>query len=415
MSKRTWALALFMIAGTAAASAPQPTSAPALRVERVAWLMRHGVRPPTKAVPMPAGVAAEPWPAWSVPPGNLTDHGAASVRLLGAADRARLSGDGLLPRTGCPARNSVRVIADSDQRTIATAQAWAAAALPGCPVGIEHRPQGEDDPMFSPIDAGAVPFDAATAQAAVLAAAGDPAAADARSRPLLTRLDFILCGNARTTCGVSREPTALAPASPGKRPKLTGGIDRGSTAAQILLLQYAEDKPLTQVGWGRATPADVAALSALHATEFAFTARPPYIAARNLAAIGAVMARAITDDEAPVVTLISGHDTTVASLGGLLGVHWQVSGYATDDPAPGGALGLERLVGPDGHHYVRAVYRAQTLDGTRTLSAAAPARQILPIPGCSALGIAGLCTVSEFNKRFAARLVPFNSPGTGRR
>lgn len=59
-------------------------------------------------------------------------------------------------------------------------------------------------------------------------------------------------------------------------------------------------------------------------------ARPAYIARANLAGLAPIIAKALGDRSATasLVTLISGHDTNVASLGGLLGVHWHVPGFA---------------------------------------------------------------------------------------
>ena len=100
--------------------------------------------------------------------------------------------------------------------------------------------------------------------------------------------------------------------------------------------------------------------------------------------------------------MISGHDTNIANLGGLLGLHWKVPGIAQDDPVPGGAIQLERLSDAKGNLYVRAVYRAQTLAQLRAASATAPYRAVLPISGCSARGIEGLCTLDQFRKVMAA-------------
>lgn len=386
-----------------AADAPPP----GLTVDRVVLLMRHGVRPPTKAQPMPAGVAADPWPSWPVAPGWLTPHGTEAVGRLGGWDGARLRRLGVLPASGCPATGAVTVVADSDQRTIATADAWLAALAPGCAIPNTHKPQGEDDPVFSAIEQGKGDYDPAKADAGVAAAAGPGgiATVEARNRALLARLDRILCGSARSGCGVSGEPSSIAPASTGKRPKLGGALDRASTAAQILLLEYADGKPMKDVGWGRATAADVTALSAFHALEFRLLARPPHIAAANLAGIAPILREGLTGKA--VVTMVSGHDTNIANLGGLLDIHWQVPGIAADDPAPGGAIVLERLRDARGALYVRALYRAQTLEQIRSaapLGANAPYSAVLPIPGCAARGVKGLCTLAQFEAKLAPAL-----------
>jgi 4-phytase/acid phosphatase len=385
-------IGLIFVAASMVAVPALSRPAAQLRLDRVVLVMRHGVRPPTKAQPMPARFTPERWPAWDVAPGWLTAHGAVAVERLGAEDRSRYVRAGLLAAKGCP--TGIAILADSDQRTIATANAWAKGLAPGCTIASEHRPQDERDPLFSPLDGSTGRLDASAANAAVSAAVGRGgiAAVEARYQPLLRRLDHILCG-ASTACGVAREPSTIVPAEPGKRPKLGGALDLASTAAQILLLEYADGKPMRDVGFGRATTADVTALSAFHALEFRLVARPRPIAAANLSGLVPRIAAALTGDHGARVTLISGHDTQVASLGGLLDVHWTIPGFATDDPAPGGAIVIERLSDKAGHKFVRVSYRAQTLDGIRSLRGA-PVVQPLPMPGCRDQN---LCTLAEFN------------------
>jgi 4-phytase/acid phosphatase len=386
-----------LLAGTV--SAKEPATPTGLKLDRIVLLMRHGVRPPTKSPPMPEGTANQPWPNWPVAPGYLTPHGRAGVERLGGYDRRVWTAAGLLPRSGCAA---IRIVADSDERTIRTAEVYAGALAPDCTVAIDHKPQDVADPIFSPIDERAVPFDAAKAREAVLTRAGGEAglaALDRRLAPELARLDAIFCAPASPTCGVRRKSTGLAPAKPDKRPKLTGAIDRASTAAQILLLEYAEGKPMAEVGWGHATPADIERLGVFHAEEFRLLARPRYVAKANMAGIAPLIVQGLTAGKGPVITMISGHDTNIASLGGLLDLHWKVPGLATDDPAPGGAVVLERLVDAQGQAYVRVLYRSQTLEQIRKLAdpaTEAPYVAVLPIAGCKARGVAGLCTMQDF-------------------
>ncbi|GAO53427.1 histidine-type phosphatase [Novosphingobium sp. MD-1] len=384
-------------------SAHRPPAAAPLVLDRVVLVMRHGVRPPTKAPAMPADVTPERWPDWPVQPGWLTPHGALAVSRLGTWDGARLRADGLIPARGCPQSATIRIVADSDQRTIATAQSWSAALAPGCGVPIDHKPQDEPDSRFGAIEAGLSPYDSALADAAVRAAAAPDGvgAIAAAHRPLLARLDAILCGAHRTGCGVAGQPTALVPAKANGRPKLSGALDRASTAAQILLLEYAEGKPLAQVGWGRASAADIGRLSAFHALEFRLLARPRYVASANFAGLAPIVREGLTGETR--VTMISGHDTNVANLGGLLDVHWQVPGLAADDPSPGGALVLERLRAADGALFVRVRYRTQSLSQIRSAAAltaaSPPSASVLPIAGCEARGIKGLCPLDQFLNR----------------
>ena len=390
-----------MLTSTTLGAEPRPAGDAGLTVDRVVVVMRHGIRPPTKAQPMAKGVARDPWPDWPVAPGWLTPHGAIAVEAIATSDRTAFIRTRLLPAQGC--RASVALLADSDQRTIATAESYARGLLPGCSVAVEHQPQDVPDPLFSQIDGGYAPLDPARARAAVDAATGPGgiAALERRMQPLLARLDAVLCGGTATatkTCGVAHEPTTVTPATTHSRPKLGGALDRASTAAQILLLEYADGKPLADVGWGRVDAQDITAFGAFHALEFAVLARPRYLAARNMAGLSPRIAGWLRDGspDAPKVALIAGHDTNIANLAGLLGLHWDVPGIAADDPVPGGAILLERLTDRTGQHFVRASYRAQSLDELRAGTARSPYRKILPIAGCHARGVAGLCPLDGF-------------------
>ena len=375
------AAALALIAAAGAEAKPAATG---VTVERIVLLMRHGVRPPTKAQPMPVGIAVDAWPAWPVKPGYLTPHGARAVTLLGGFDRsvlaARLFGG------ACPPAGSVSVYADSDQRTIATGDAWIAGFAPSCGITSDHHPQDDPDPLFSPIDTGAVPFDPARANAAVAAdlGPGGLAAVETAQRGVLAMLDRILCGPKPVSgCGVADKPSRLIAADTGQRPKFKGALDLGSTAGQILLLEYAEGKSAAEIGWGRASKADIAAASALHAVEYRVLARPAYVAASNSALIAKRMVSALTDPGAARLTLLVGHDTNVAALAGLLDLHWHTPGFAADDPPPGGAIGFALVSDGTGTRFVRAVFRAQALGGIRALAPVqADAVTVLPIPGC---------------------------------
>jgi 4-phytase/acid phosphatase len=370
-----------------------------LVLESVVLVMRHGVRPPTKAVAMPAGTAAQDWPEWPVPPGWLTPHGAHAVERLGEADGAWLRARNILPTKGCPQAGAIRVVADSDQRTIATAEHWLKALVPGCHVASDHVAQGSDDPRFNALVAGLGTLDPPRAEAAVAQAIGPQGLAglDAAYRALLNRLDSVLCGQVKQGCGVSGTPTALAAAKGEGRPKLTGALDRASTAAQILLLEYGDGKPLAQVGWGRATAQDIADFSAFHALEFTLLARPKAIASPNLAGLKPIIREGLT--KSAKLTLISGHDTNVANLAGLLDLHWQVPGFAADDPAPGGAIVLERLRARDGQRFIRASYRAQTLDQIRSAEPLTKAYQgTIAFAACAPQPVLGLCRLDDVLK-----------------
>ena len=54
--------------------------------------------------------------------------------------------------------------------------------------------------------------------------------------------------------------------------------DAAGVAAEDFLLEYLDGKPMSEVAWGRADAAQVAALLELHPLEYTITARPEIIA-----------------------------------------------------------------------------------------------------------------------------------------
>jgi 4-phytase / acid phosphatase len=371
-----------------------PPSAPAENwtVERVVMLMRHGVRPPLDEPAVPATIAPDPWPTWQVPAGWLTEHGAAAIRLLGVADAKWLAQEGVLPDNGCPRPGTLVIHSDSAERTIATGDAFLTTLTPHCGIQNQHQDRGVPDPLFTEYpDAGLSAVDAQAAINEVLGPGGI-AAVEGRARPAVDIVTRIVCGNRSGACGVSDVRSDVIVEPSGRvRPKLTGGLAYASTIAQTLLLEYAEGRPMEEVGWGRATAEEIEAIGVLHSLEFGVIARPRVLAFANAGKIAQTMLDAVRDG--PPLTILVGHDTEVANLGGILDVHWKIPGYAEDDPAPGGALGFEVVRDRDGQRFVRTFYRTQTPDQIRSLSDEPPVRVTLAIPGCDGQT---LCPLDKF-------------------
>ncbi|MCW5759635.1 MAG: histidine-type phosphatase, partial [Phenylobacterium sp.] len=189
------------------------------------------------------------------------------------------------------------------------------------------------------------------------------------------------------SCRLADVPSALEPQAH-DGPDLGGALGVASTAGQSIMLEYVEGKPMEQVGWGRAAKADLTRLLRFHSTKFYYEARTPYVAERAAAPIAQRILAALGGEAgAGRLTLLVGHDTNIAQLGGMLDLHWRIAEYPADDPPPGGALGFELLSDAGGRSFVRAFYQAQSMDQLRNLAPltadAPPAHAYLPIPGCT--------------------------------
>jgi len=399
-------IAAGLLASVVAIPATAPAkraTAPALRLERVVMLMRHGIRPPTSATPAPKDYTSETWPSWSVDYGLLTERGAAGVKLLGAADRQYLDRAGLT-KGGCP---SVTLIASGKQRAIRTAESWATGFMPGCSTSVTHPGDSDPDPIFHGFDDAPASFDGQRAYRESLAMApkGGMAVEARNYRGELTIMARVL-GCALPACPILTAPTTLT-ARDHDRPDMKGPLDAGSTIGQTFLLEYLEGKPMKDVGWGRVTPAEITRMLRFHPLKFKYANRPAYIASRAAAPLANEVVKALTDLSGTPVTLLAGHDTNIADMAGFFQLHWTVPSYPTDDVPPGSAVGFELWKDVKGARYVRAFYRAQTMDqlrNQRDLTGAEKAfRQYLPIPRCGNAVSATACRLDVFTALIARR------------
>jgi 4-phytase/acid phosphatase len=410
-------LALVLLLGPATGHAADPDPGAGLKLERVVLLMRHGIRPPTKATVTPPGIAAAPWPKWETPYGHLTAHGAEAIQLLGRFDRESLAARGLLPDSGCPKPGTVEVWSDTDQRTIATGDALLDGMFPGCGIRNGHLARGAKDRLFNPYKHG-VAVDTTAARQAILARVGSLQDLRLRHGAAFDRLQQVLgcCAPAvcqaaglPSGCRMAELPGDIAPPEPGDgRPDLTGLFDFAPSAAQTLMLEYAEGKK--QVGWGRVNAADLELIGSLHAMKGDLLQRPTLLGAHGATRLARRMLDAIERTDGALLTVLVGHDTNIGDLSGLLDFHWQVTGYAADTPPPGGGVGFELLADRSGARYVRVYYRSQTLQQMRELTrldAAHPAfRQALTIPGCAVPGDLTRCTLDSFAQMVWDKLIP---------
>lgn len=390
-----------------------------LKLERVVQVMRHGIRPPTKATVTPPGIAREPWPTtWSVPYGHLTQHGADAIKLLGTYDKAQFVTRGLLA-TACPKAGEVAIWSDTDERTIRTGDVMAQALFPNCKVLNGHLAENANDPLFHPLE-GPVKLDDAQSKAAVQKAIGTIDALRAKHRASFDVLQKILgccapevCAAAKlpANCRMADLPADVSVEKSGERPDLTGPFDYGPSAAQTLALEYAEGLPMEQVGWGRATQKDVAEALKLHSMKGDVLQRPDYLAVHGAGNLARRILDALNgkgEGNGTKLTLLVGHDTNIGDLSGLFDFTWQVDTYPADTTPPGSGPGFELLSDASGNTFVRAIYRSQTMEQMRNLTpldAAHPAfHQVLALPGCSTPQDKTICTLADFNKLVESKL-----------
>jgi len=392
------------------AQARREPMAPQIRM--VVILTRHGVRSPTWTQARLDSYSGLPWQQWSVPPGNLTSRGHQLVSLFASYDRTALAQQGLLAPQGCADAARTYLWADTDQRTLETGTALAEGLFPGCQLEVHSLAAGQSDPLFHPTTQGVTPALADAAFAEFSARA--KLATDPLQPKLLQELQNVLLGCAPdSACTPAHLPeahlldassTAIAPGTPirGKGDHivdLQGPLPTASTLAEDLLLEYADGMPMQQVGWGNVDEDRLRSLLALHSDYFDLMHRTPAMAkleASNMLAhiVGtlrqAIEPQAATSAIGPPgakVVMLAGHDTNLAGVAALLGLHWDLDGRKDDTP-PGTELTFELWqVGPDSYS-VRVSVAMQTLRQLREMLpltlAAPPVHQELTQQFCSA-------------------------------
>ena len=390
-----------------ALAAPSVTAA-SLKLERVVLVARHGVRPPTQSNAELAKYADKPWPDWPVAPGELTPHGAATVRLMGETLYRIYRAAGLLPAHGCAAPGAVSVWADgTDERTRHSGQILADTLAPGCGVVAGHAAASPRDPIFDDSADTHCRVDPDKAREAFAAAAAGPAGAISVGEAL-TRLQAIVapdgCKGGAGTC------LAITPTIPAAGGMASYGP--AATLAENLLLEYADGKPLKDVGWGRARAADIAAVMPIHDRTFAMLRDATYVAAHR----GAYMARVVLAalNGAPAaggpqsgpglrVLAFAGHDTNVALMAGVFGLRWTLPGQP-DVTAPSTVLAFELWSDGDAR-FVRPVIYYETLEQLRTLRPGRAARLPLVFADC-APGPMGACRLDAVIRHAEAAIPP---------
>lgn len=145
-------------------------SEPELKLESVVIVSRHGVRAPTKATQLMQDVTPDAWPTWPVKLGWLTPRGGELIAYLGHYQRQRLVADGLLAKKGCPQSGQVAIIADVDERTRKTGEAFAAGLAPDCAITVHTQADtSSPDPLFNPLKTGVCQLDNANVTDAISA------------------------------------------------------------------------------------------------------------------------------------------------------------------------------------------------------------------------------------------------------
>lgn len=380
---------------------PAPARAETV-LERVVLVQRHGVRAPTQSPEQLADWSRRDWPRWPAERGHLTARGAQVVALVADGVRDFYVKEALLPAQGCGSR--VVVWADGkDERTRDSGRQMAQAFAPGCKLPVQSGPPGAKDPVFDSLG-GDCFLDAQQGDLALRERVGESGLVDHPTRAGIHGLCRIL----RPSQPHNSPPSSFTVLP--DRIEISGALASAAAVGEIFLLEYAQDMPAGDVGWGEAaTPAALDLLMAPRNRLADLTRSLPYVAVRQ----GARMARlmlATLDGEANVAApaipadvkllAFAGHDDNLSNMAGVFGAEWSLPGQP-DDTAPATAFALERRrdTATGAVTVSLRIFYAQ-LEGMRRLEPAAVRNLVVKMAGCPAEG----CPLDSLRQHVLASL-----------
>jgi 4-phytase/acid phosphatase len=383
-------------------------------LQAVIVLMRHGVRAPIESETRSNAYNAQAWPTWPAKPGVLTTHGSEALRLLAEFYRARYAS--LLQRNSC-AHTGIYIEANTTQRTIASAKAVISGLSPQCAVMV-HSVDSDFNPLFLPSRSASV--DEKRIEAATLGRMADQPEwfTNAFARPL-EKMHSVLADCKGPGCKASvpdfRSVRVQNGIAAPRDPRIENSVTLGADFAENFLLQYTEGMPMSQVGWGRVSRADLNDLMQMNTQYHDFMLRTPYeaqVSASDLAAhISDTILSAATGKATPHelgtpgdrFILLDGHDSNLSWLGGLLHLDWVLPDQTLNATPPGSALVFEVRRGHTaGDSTIQVLFISQTLDQIRNLRSLMgdehPSIAPVFIPGCSGSAPGYPCSVEEFSR-----------------
>ena len=389
---------------------------------------RHGVRPPTKTNDAYNLYATQNFPNWSVPPGDLTIHGAQLMTILGGYYRQYFISQGLLTGNDAVDVNSEYFYADNAERTFATGQALAAGLLPSVTATVNELAGGATDPLFYPVKVNLGNPDTSLAAAALAGRIGTTAAEVQAYTPQLNEMESVLQNQTVTDAtyapswltSIGAMPLTVAAGTAGSIVNFSGSIDTASTIAEIFLLEYCEGMDSGNIGWGRLSENQIIDIAKLHTVDFDLVDRTPYLAQTqgsnlllhivntlNQAATGTAMPQSLGAPGQKLV-MLTGHDNQLAAVGGLMRADWALPTFAVDDTPPGGAMVFELRQDQTGNDFVRVYYTAATMDQQHNSTALTlqqtPGKAPIFIPGASTGNTTFDCPLATFTSVMMAAL-----------
>lgn len=360
------------------------------KVKKIVVLMRHGVRAPNQTMQKLTEWSKRDWPVWPVPPGHLTGRGRELLKVFWQQYRIQEPFKSLLfGNNSCITLRDVFIHADIAERTQASAAVFASAVAPECDLPYFITTNKDFDPVYHPVRGKICKSSRGKAEDEITTMVGTSFMKLAEEfsdqlnfvNELLGPIPQVTCQGygIGDSCQLIDLPARVNFSNSGRTINLRGAMGIKATLIQNWLLESAE-WPDRNPGWGLITPDKLAELLVARSAIFNFLNRVDgYSRDRGSAILNDIAGSILSThydskvNEAKLV-MYMGHDTNMAHISELLGLEWNLEGWAYNDIPPGSFLQFTLWEKPSGQEVVTAELIAQPLEVMRSASPA----QVLP-------------------------------------
>lgn len=356
------------------------------KVKKIVVLMRHGIRAPNQTMKKLNEWSNREWPVWSVPPGHLTGRGRELLKAFWQQYRFEEPFKSLLfGNNSCITRKDVFIHADISERTQASAAVFASAVAPECELPYFITTNKDLDPVYHPVrgavcksSRGKAEDDVTTMVETSFKRLAEEYSDQLRFvNELLGPIPKVTCQGygIGDTCQLIDLPARVNFTNSGRTINLRGAMGIKATLIQNWLLESAE-WPDRDPGWGLITPDRLAELLVARSAIFNILNRMDgYSRDRGSAILNDITGSLLSThhdskvNEAKLV-MYMGHDTNMAHISELLGLEWDLDGWAYNDIPPGSFLQFTLWEKTTGQDVVTAELIAQPLAVMRSVSPA---------------------------------------------
>ncbi len=375
------------------------------RLEKAVVLSRHNIRSPLSGAGSALGtLTPHEWFSWSSGASELSLRGGVLETIMGQYFRKWLEKEGVFPENYRPEGDAVRIYANSKQRTLATAEYFAAGLLPSSNVQVEYHMEFDQmDPVFTPQLTFVTPEYAADAEAQMRGIFGNAREGLSADYELLSGIIDLKDsqawrdGTARGFVTDDLELKLELSAEPG----MSGSLKTACSVSDALVLQYYEESDELKAAFGHEIGPDewrrIGRIKDVYG-DILFTAPliAPVVAHPLLCEIEAEM-----NADGRRFSFLCGHDSNIGSVLASLGVRDYSLPETIEKTPIGCKLVFARWEGSDGGEYWSAdmVYQSvRQLRGVELIDTEhPPVVYPLAIPGLDAQAD-GLYRAEDFER-----------------